>query len=39
MDVLESHWKDEGDHGLLNMERFQPIIGTRRRGGRVAAEP
>ena len=28
MDVLEEHWKAEGDHGRLNMERFQPIIGT-----------
>lgn len=27
MDVLEEHWKAEGDHGLLNMERFQPVIG------------
>jgi ferredoxin-NADP reductase len=27
MDVLEDHWKAEGDHSRLNMERFQPIIG------------
>ena len=28
MDVLETHWKGEGDYDRLNMERFQPIIGT-----------
>lgn len=28
MDVLEEHWKQDGDYDLLNMERFQPIIGT-----------
>ena len=28
MDVLEGHWKAEGDYDRLNMERFQPIIGT-----------
>ena len=28
MDVLEEHWKNEGDYDRLNMERFQPIIGT-----------
>ncbi len=27
MDVLEDHWKAEGDHARLNMERFQPVIG------------
>lgn len=27
MDVLESHWTEEGDPARLNMERFQPIIG------------
>lgn len=27
MDVLEEHWCAEGDPDLLNMERFQPIIG------------
>src|SRR5262249_3535565 len=28
MDVLEEHWKHNGDHDTLNMERFQPVIGT-----------
>ncbi len=27
MDVLEDHWKAEGDYDRLNMERFQPVIG------------
>ena len=27
MDVLEEHWKAEGDEGRLYTERFQPIIG------------
>lgn len=28
MDVLEAHWDEAGDPERLNMERFQPIIGT-----------
>ena len=28
MDVLEEHWETDGDRTRLNMERFQPVIGT-----------
>ena len=34
MDVMEAHWEAEGDPDRLFTERFQPIIGTRRRRGR-----
>jgi stearoyl-CoA 9-desaturase NADPH oxidoreductase len=27
LDALSRHWRDEGDPGLLEMERFQPVIG------------
>ncbi len=27
MDVLEAHWKAQGDPARLRMERFQPVIG------------
>jgi ferredoxin-NADP reductase len=28
IDAFQAHWKQEGDPALLNIERFQPIIGT-----------
>lgn len=34
LDALVQHWKQEGDPELLEMERFQPVIG----GGAVAGE-
>jgi ferredoxin-NADP reductase len=34
LDALVQHWREEGDPELLEMERFQPIIG----GGTVAGE-
>jgi stearoyl-CoA 9-desaturase NADPH oxidoreductase len=34
LDALTRHWEDHGDPGLLEMERFQPVIG----GGAVAGE-
>ncbi|HKH65276.1 MAG TPA: ferredoxin reductase [Solirubrobacterales bacterium] len=34
LDALVSYWREEGDPELLEMERFQPVIG----GGTVAGE-
>jgi len=34
LDALTRHWEEHGDPGLLEMERFQPVIG----GGAVAGE-
>lgn len=34
LDTLVRHWREEGDPELLEMERFQPVIG----GGAVAGE-
>jgi ferredoxin-NADP reductase len=34
LDTLVRHWREEGDPDLLEMERFQPVIG----GGAVAGE-
>lgn len=34
LDALVRHWREEGDPELLEMERFQPVIG----GGAVAGE-
>jgi ferredoxin-NADP reductase len=28
IDTFQAHWKEQGDSTLLNIERFQPIIGT-----------
>jgi ferredoxin-NADP reductase len=28
LDALRDHWREAGDPELLNMERFQPIVGT-----------
>lgn len=35
LDALVRHWREEGDPGLLEMERFQPVIGG---GDTVAGE-
>jgi ferredoxin-NADP reductase len=28
LDAMAAHWEQEGDPGRLNMERFQPVIGS-----------
>jgi ferredoxin-NADP reductase len=33
LDALQDHWKTQGDPGLLEMERFQPIVGSAGVGG------
>ena len=33
LDALSTHWEEEGDPALLEMERFQPIIGGISTGG------
>jgi ferredoxin-NADP reductase len=33
LDALTEHWQQEGDLGLLEMERFQPLIGGEAGGG------
>ncbi len=33
LDALTAHWEREGDPGLLEMERFQPIVGGVPAGG------